>query len=194
MSKNKLTTSEIENIINIYVNRNSVKDTSTITRKNVSTVKKYLNLHNKMRTRSESASIRPQRVLSELHKSRIGLSNKDKIRSVETIEKLSMAKKERYGETSNNWKGGITPLNNLIRHSSKNKEWIKEVFERDDYTCQECGQVGGNLNAHHKILFSSLIKKNNVRNINDSIKCEVLWNIDNGVTLCEKCHRCEHKR
>ncbi len=29
------------------------------------------------------------------------------------------------------------------------KEWRQEVFERDNYTCQCCQQLGGALQAHH---------------------------------------------
>ena len=58
-------------------------------------------------------------------------------------------------------------------------EWRKQVFERDSYTCQHCGDnKGGNLNAHHK-------------NSRDSFP-EEKYNIDNGVTLCESCHKDFH--
>ena len=54
--------------------------------------------------------------------------------------------------------------------------WRKEVFERDNYTCQCCGDnKGGNLNAHHK----------NARNLFPNEK----YDVNNGVTLCEKCHK-----
>jgi hypothetical protein len=40
------------------------------------------------------------------------------------------------GADSGRWKGGITPINVKIRTSKEYKEWRKEVFCRDKYTCQ----------------------------------------------------------
>lgn len=62
-------------------------------------------------------------------------------------------------------------------------------FERDNYTCQKCGKIGGKLNAHHKKLFSQILKDNNICNTGDAFNCDELWDIDNGITLCEVgCH------
>lgn len=86
------------------------------------------------------------------------------------------AKKGKY---SANWKGGISDENHIIRNSKEYKEWRLKVFQRDNYTCQICKQVGGELNAHHIKHFSK-DKANRL-------------NVDNGITLCAKCHRKVHK-
>ena len=64
---------------------------------------------------------------------------------------------ETVGELNHNWKGGITPLMESIRRLSIYKDWRKAVYERDDYTCQHCGEKGGELNADHIYLFSKII-------------------------------------
>lgn len=84
------------------------------------------------------------------------------------------------GEEHWNWKGGITDENHRQRESSEYKQWRKSVFERDSFTCQICGQTGGILNAHHIKPFS--------------IYHELRFVVDNGITLCKKCHVELHKR
>jgi 5-methylcytosine-specific restriction endonuclease McrA len=56
------------------------------------------------------------------------------------------------------------------------EQWRKQVFERDDYTCQKCGKRGGRLNADH-------IKP--VR-----LFPELVLELSNGRTLCAvPCHK-----
>lgn len=79
-----------------------------------------------------------------------------------------------------NYKGGITPENKAIRNSDKMKWWRVNVFERDDYTCQECGQVGGELNAHHIKEFAK--------------HPELRFDVNNGITICKNCHKKIHQK
>lgn len=79
-----------------------------------------------------------------------------------------------------NWKGGISKENHVIRNSTSIKYWRVEIFERDLYTCQHCGKIGGKLNAHHIKSFSEYP--------------DLRFSIDNGITLCKQCHINEHKR
>nr|DAW74567.1 MAG TPA: HNH endonuclease bacteriophage, HNH Endonuclease, DNA.52A [Caudoviricetes sp.] len=37
----------------------------------------------------------------------------------------------------------------MARNNTYYKEWVRKVFDRDNYTCQCCGKRGSNLNAHH---------------------------------------------
>ncbi len=53
--------------------------------------------------------------------------------------------------------------------------WREAVFARDGWTCQECGKVGGELNADH------------VKPWRDHP--ELRYDVINGRTLCEGCHR-----
>ena len=84
------------------------------------------------------------------------------------------------GSQHGNWKGGITPENVKIRKSVEYENWREKIFERDDYTCQECGQIGYELRAHHINSFSEDEEKR--------------LDVDNGVTLCADCHRKFHNK
>ena len=66
------------------------------------------------------------------------------------------------------------------RNSQQYKNWRTSVFERDEYTCQRCNQVGGELNAHHIKPYKKYK--------------ELRLDLDNGITLCKKCHIKIHKR
>ena len=113
--------------------------------------------------------------LSEEHKLKIGEANKGIKRSEETKRKLSKAKKGKYGKDTNNWKNGITPKNILIRTSIEYRLWREAIFARDNWTCQNCGKRGVKLNAHHIKSFAQYP--------------ELRFAIDNGITLCKKCHK-----
>lgn len=69
---------------------------------------------------------------------------------------------------------------NADRFTKEYKDWRKSVFEKNHYTCVLCGQVGGKLNAHH---IKPYAKHKSLR-----------FDIKNGITLCEKCHRKIHKK
>jgi len=78
------------------------------------------------------------------------------------------------------WKGGITPENHRIRTSLEMKLWRKSCFERDNFTCKKCGQSGGELRVHH------------INNFADFP--EIRLSLDNGITLCNKCHKEFHHK
>ena len=86
-----------------------------------------------------------------------------------------VTRKWMLGEKNWAWKGGITPINQAIRGSLEYEDWRKTCMERDLYTCQDCGQIGGELNVDHIKSFAEYP--------------ELRLDIDNGRTLCIKCHR-----
>ena len=92
------------------------------------------------------------------------------------------------GKNNPNWKGGIAPINKKIRTSLEYKLWRKAIFERDNYTCQWCGKIGGKLNVDHIKSFSKIKEQYSLKTIEDCKLCLELWDISNGRTLCVFCH------
>lgn len=65
------------------------------------------------------------------------------------------------------------------RHSLEYKRWRFNVYSRDNFTCQNCGDSrGGNLHAHHIKPYADYP--------------ESRFEINNGITLCQKCHKAIH--
>ena len=89
-----------------------------------------------------------------------------------TKEKLTLEKHP-------NWKGGISVLNAELRTSSQYSEWRTTVFARDEYKCQACFSKSNKLNAHHIESFSN--------------NKDARMDINNGITLCYRCHSNFHK-
>jgi len=94
----------------------------------------------------------------------------------------------RTGEKCSLWKGGISVLSNQIRTCFKYRQWRSDVFTRDDFTCQECNIRGCYLEAHHIKRFVDIIREYKLKTLEEALVCEELWNINNGRTLCRKCH------
>jgi len=83
-----------------------------------------------------------------------------------------------------------TDLYSLIRNCYKYRLWRSDVYTRDNFTCVHCGDSkGGNLHPDHIVPLSFLVKKHNITSIEQALECEELWNINNGQTLCEPCHK-----
>lgn len=100
------------------------------------------------------------------------------IKQKEFLRMLRLGKKnpKHSGEKCNFWKGGVTSVNAMIRSSMEYRLWRESVFKRDNYTCIWGGKEHGNkLNADHIKSFSQFP--------------ELRFAIDNGRTLCAKCHQ-----
>lgn len=59
--------------------------------------------------------------------------------------------------------------------SIEDRLWRKSIFERDSYTCQNCRQRGGKLQAHHIVPYRE--------------SPELRHDLNNGITLCFDCHK-----
>jgi hypothetical protein len=122
---------------------------------------------------------------------KFNLGRKHPPRSEEARKNISVAQKKRFetqdvwnkgikwienrGENHPNWNGGSGTERHQAMGKIEYKTWRKFVFERDNYTCQECNQRGGELQADHIKPWATYP--------------ELRYELDNGRTLCVDCHR-----
>lgn len=147
-------------------------------------------------TKRKMSATRTGKKFSEETKEKMSKNNgrywKGKSPSREIRKKLSNSLK---GEKCYRWRGGITSLYHKIRTCFEHRQWRSDVFTRDNFTCQECGDNrGGNLAAHHIKEFSKILEEHQIKTLEQAIACEELWNINNGRTLCKTCHEGLHKK
>lgn len=145
--------------------------------------KKFTEEHRKKISESNSKPHSEERKLN-ISKSHLGKKlsdeHKDKIRQ----KFIGL----RVGDNHPMWKGGSSIMRNRLRQTFEYKNWRNNIYKRDDYRCQMCSNKDKKLNAHHIETFHNITKKYNLSKYDDFINCEFLWNTDNGITLCEKCH------
>lgn len=120
----------------------------------------------------------PVHVKQKLIKSRKGTHH-----SLQSRQKISnsLLKKQIFT-------GFSVPLRIAIRNCEPYKKWRTLVFQRDNYTCQTCLMHSRDLEAHHKLPFHKMILNNNIKNLEEALICNELWDVNNGITLCGKCH------
>lgn len=105
------------------------------------------------------------------------------------------------------WKGGTSPLQPLIRSSSRlHKEWRLPIFKRDSFTCVDCGSIEKLIVHHDEEKFSDILqrfigvgdrggKELTHEQKMEIVNCVVSYHVDkstSGVTLCENCHKHRH--
>src|SRR3990167_7306338 len=118
--------------------------------------------------------------LTQGHKMKISLSMEGGNSSSFKKNDLRISK-----QNNPNWQGGISIGMNLLRRSSKMKFWRRSVLRRDKHICQECGIKEAHLNVHHEVYVNECIKLGME---------ELIFDIDNGTTLCKPCHQDFHRK
>ncbi len=107
---------------------------------------------------------------SSTYKAIISQRKMGKTISEEVKEKLSLAFR---GSKSSLWMGGRGLIAKNLRQHPEYIQWRRKVVKRDEYKCVECGSKI-NLQADHIIPVVENPK--------------LIFNVDNGRTLCRDCH------
>ena len=78
-------------------------------------------------------------------------------------------------ENNHNWNGGSSRGYKTGYYSKEYKDWRRDVFLRDEFTCRQCGAMHVYITAHHIKSFAYYP--------------DLRFDLDNGMTLCEECHK-----
>lgn len=150
-----------------YVTPNRVKTAKCCSHKCFSKTLKGLSLRKHLKSDNWLGKKRDKKTADILRNIRKGTKM--------TLEQRVAMGKRHKGEKHWNWQGGKSKEGKRVKQSIEYSLWRTSVLTRDNWTCQECLTRGGKLEVHHIKSFSEYP--------------ELRTAIDNGVTLCKKCHR-----
>ena len=125
----------------------------------------------------QKRSIEQRKRMSVAWKPNAGVFRKGHQHSDKAILKIKEARKNQVmpkGEKCGAWKGGVTPINKVLRSSKEYHLWRIAIFVRDNRRCVWCGSKK-DIEADHIKSFSKFP--------------ELRFAIDNGRTLCRECHK-----
>lgn len=76
----------------------------------------------------------------------------------------------------------------------RNKGWLETKYIKEGLSTPKigvlCGVRGGvTLQADHVVPLSYLLREHDISSVAEARECAILWDIDNGRTLCVPCHR-----
>jgi hypothetical protein len=96
-----------------------------------------------------------------------------KLKNLQDDEMLTMMFRFDIVGSDGEIRGGSGSQRNMPEYA----EWRTAVYERDGYTCRECGSKG-QIVAHHIKQWAHYP--------------ELRFDVDNGITLCDDCHALKH--
>lgn len=139
--------------------------------------------------------IRTEEMRKHMGDARRGKKHSEESKRKIAIAHLGVRRLNMEGSLNPKWKGGINSLVNRLRSCFQYRQWRSDVYTRDNFTCQDCGdKKGGNLEADHIKPFSKIIEIYSINSFDKALECEELWDINNGRTLCKICHINKHKK
>lgn len=142
-------------------------------------IKNYINLQKDFRELSKIANCGYNTIRRWRKKLKIPIQDKHRnyrkrFFTSEHRNKISLSRKGKYTKEENhNWKGGITKRMELLRKSPEYKKFVQAVLKRDWYKCLVCPSKK-ELEVHHIYPRRDFPER--------------IFDIDNGITLCKKCH------
>lgn len=117
----------------------------------------------------------------------VGTPGRDKLNTIMQTEEYKLKQSvAKTGDKNGMWNPSLSEEEReKSRYHSRQypgyAQFRRDVYNRDNYTCQTCGDdTGGNLVVHHLDGFHWAV--------------ELRTDVDNGVTLCDICHKTFHSQ
>ena len=126
---------------------------------------------------------------------------KDPEKCAEWKRSISETHKGIHNSTKTEFKKGMIPWNKglfygvgerfrgRIMDLTIYRNWRLEIKKRDENRCKECHSEVKFEVDHYPKTFAQIILENNIKTILEAKECVELWQIDNGRTLCNLCHK-----
>lgn len=128
--------------------------------------------------------------MSEQHCKKLSLMRKGKPFSFERRERMHGRIRQIRGE---DWQPNHA---HSIKDSLFYRNWRRLVFERDGFRCvlcgyQSCKRINGrsDIQADHIKPYSVIIQEHSIQTFEQAVECKELWDVANGRTLCQPCHK-----
>ena len=165
--EHRIITEEDEKVMmDMYKNNMSPSDISKIFPYRRCAIKDLMKRRGIIRTQSEASKL-------AVKQGKKDKAIKNLIIASKTTNRFNPSKSNK-GKKNSRWLGDRKLLKRPMT-SFEGNQWRKEIYKRDNFTCQKCGKKGVRLNAHH---------------IRGFFECPNLkWDINNGITLCINCHK-----
>ena len=139
-------------------------------------------INNEKRRKEQSERVKINFATEEAQEKRSKILQSEEYRKKQSISKLGERNGmyNKVGDLSPTFKRDITIEERIkSRQYFLYKRWKKEVLEKANHTCQCCGKSDVKLNTHHLNSYTDFPTQRT--------------DINNGVCLCEDCHKLFHK-
>jgi hypothetical protein len=150
--------------------------------------------------------------LSEDHKKKIAETSKGRLHSYESKVKISRSNTGKKfteehraniskshkgiltGDKNPAWNGGITTFMVQLHSSPEMDKWRRSVIEKyrscDWFSGLKCS---GKIEVHHVKRVSEIVSQYNIKTMEDALKCEELWDVNNGIVMSKENHIAHHE-
>lgn len=80
-----------------------------------------------------------------------------------------------------------------LRGIEEYQRWKYAALLRDSFRCTVCGIKPKKPIVHHILFISEICRIFKINSLDSALTCPLMWNVDNGMTVCGPCHKLIHR-